>query len=77
MPAPLLKSQFLVSVLLQRRLHVVQDFDGGTHLSLIHGARCLSIRDRALKIHLRLALFLGDNGLNDERGLLWSEMGLL
>ena len=77
MPAPLLKGQSVVSVLPQRRFHVVQAIDGGTHLRLTHGARCLNSRDRALKIHLHLALFPGDNGLNDERGLLWGEMGLL
>ena len=62
--------------LLQHRFHFVQAIDGGAHLRLIIHPHCLGIRKLSPKIHLHLALFLGDDGLNDRRGLLWSGVGL-
>jgi hypothetical protein len=63
-------NQLLTTILSQHRFHIVQATDGRTHLRLTHGTRCLAIRDLAPKIHLHLSLFLGDDGLNDGRGLL-------
>ena len=67
----------MTTILPQHRFHFIQSIDGGAHLRLIAYACCLGIRELAPKIHLHLSLFLGDNGLNDGRGLLWGEMGLL
>ena len=76
MSATLSSNQLLTTLLLQHRFHVVQAIDCRAHLRLISYARCFRIRDAAAKIHLHLALFLGDDGLNDRRGLLWSGVGL-
>ena len=76
-PATLSSNQLCAAIpLLQHRFHVVQAIDCRAHLRLISYARCFRIRDAAAKIHLHLALFLGDDGLNDRRGLLWSGVGL-
>lgn len=77
MPATLSRNQPFTILLSQHRFHVVQAIDCRAHLRLISYARCLCIGDLASKIHLHLALFLGDNGLNDRRGLFWSDVGLL
>lgn len=77
MPATLSRNQPFTILLSQHRFHVLQAIDCRAHLRLISYARCLCIGDLASKIHLHLALFLGDNGLNDRRGLFWSDVGLL
>ena len=76
MPATLSSNQIFTTPLSQLRFHLVQAIDSGAHLRLINDARCLGIRDLAPKIHLHLSLFLGDNGLNDRRGLLWDDVSL-
>jgi hypothetical protein len=75
-PATLSSNKLFVSLLLQHRFHFIQAIDSGAHLRLINDARSVSIHGAAAKIHLHLALFLGDDGLNDRRGLLWSGVGL-
>jgi hypothetical protein len=67
---------FTAIALLQHRLHVVQAIDSRAQLSFIIHAHCLGIRNLAPKIHFHLSLFLGDNGLNDGRGLFWGDVGL-
>lgn len=76
MPASLSSNQLFAIPLPQHRFHVVQAIDCRAHLGLIIHAHCLGICNPALKIHLYLSLFLGDNGVNDRRGLLWSGVGL-
>ena len=76
MPAPLSTNQLFANPLPQHRFHLVQAVDSRAHLRLINRSQGLSIRDRAPEIHRHLALFLGDDGLNDGRGLLWGEMVL-
>ena len=76
MPATLSRNQPFTILLSQHRFHVVQAIDCRAHLRLINDARSFSIHDLASKIHLHLTLFLGDDGLNDSRGLLWSGVGL-
>ena len=76
MPATLSSYQLFTTVLSQHRFHFTQSIDGGAHLRLINDARSFSIHDLASKIHLHLTLFLGDDGLNGRRGLLWSGVGL-
>jgi hypothetical protein len=77
LPAPLSSNDLFTTVpRSQHRFHLIQAIDGCAHLSLINVAFSLGIRDRAPKIHLHLALFLGDDGLNDGRGLLRGEVGL-
>ena len=75
--ATLSGNQLLTTILSQHRFHIVQAIDGRTHLRLIIHTRCLGLRNLAAKIHFHLPLFLGDNGLNDRRGLLWGAIGLL
>ncbi|WP_197089322.1 hypothetical protein [Puniceibacterium sp. IMCC21224] len=74
--ATLPSNQLFTTPFPQHRFHVVQAIDGGAHLRLIYYARCLCIGDLAPKIHLHLTLFLGDNSLNDGRGLFWGDVGL-
>lgn len=74
MPTALPVNWLFATLLLQHRFHFVQAIDCRAHLRLI--IHCVGIRNLALKIHLHLALFLGDDGLNDRRGLLWSGVGL-
>ena len=75
--ATLSSNQLFTAIpLSQHRFHFVQAINGGAHLHLINDARSLGIRNLAPKIHLHLTLFLGDDGLNDRRGLLWSGVGL-
>ena len=69
MPTALPVNWLFATLLLQHRFHVVQAIDCRAHLRLI--IHCVGIRNLALKIHLHLALFLGDNSLNDGRGLPW------
>jgi len=76
MPATLSRNQPFTILLSQHRFHFIQSIDGGAHLRLINYARSFSILDLASKIHLHLSLFLGDNGLNDRRGLFWGDVGL-
>jgi hypothetical protein len=74
--ATLSRNQPFTILLSQHRFHFVQAIDCRAHLRLISYARSFRIHDAAAKIHLHLALFLGDDGLNDRRGLLWSGVGL-
>ena len=76
MPTALPVNWLFATLLLQHRFHFVQAIDCRAHLRLISYARSFRIHDAAAKIHLHLALFLGDDGLNDRRGLLWSGVGL-
>ena len=76
MPATLSSNQLFTTPLPQHRFHFIQAIDGGAHLRLINDARSFSIRNLAPKIHLHLALFLGDEGLNDGRSFLWGDIGL-
>jgi hypothetical protein len=76
MSATLSRNQPFTILLSQHRFHFVQAIDCRAHLRLISYARSFRIHDAAAKIHLHLALFLGDDGLNDRRGLLWSGVGL-
>lgn len=76
MPTTLSSNQPFTTVLLQHRFHFVQPINGGAHLRIIIHPHCLDIRKLSPKIHLHLALFLGDNGLNDRRGLLWNYIRL-
>ena len=75
MPATLSSNQLFAIPLSQHRFHIVQAINGRAHLRFIDCARNLRIRDLAPKIHLHLSLFLGDNVLNDGRGLLWNNIG--
>jgi len=68
--ATLSSNPLFTPVLPQHRFHVVQAINSGAHLRLIQDAGCLGGRDLAPKIHLHLALLLGDDGLNDRRSLL-------
>lgn len=74
MPATLSSNQLFTTLLPQHRFHFIQAIDGRAHLRLISNARSFRIHDAAAKIHLHLPLFLGDDGLNDGRGLLWHDM---
>ena len=76
MSATLSSNQLLTTVLSQHRFHFIQAINCGAHLRLINFARSFSIHDLASKIHLHLALFLGDNGLNDRRNLRLGDIGL-
>jgi hypothetical protein len=58
----------------QHSFHIFQAVHCGAHLRLIEHS--LGIRDHAPEIHRHLALFFGDNGLNDGRGLLWDDTAL-
>jgi len=77
MPATLSSNQLFNTPLPQHRFHFIQAIDGGAHLRLINDARSFSIHNLASKIHLHLALFLGDDGLNDGRSFLWNGVSLL
>ena len=74
MPTALPMNWFFATLLLQHRFHCIQSIDSRAHLGLIIHAHCLSIRNLAPKIHFNLSLFLGDNGLNDLRSFLWSDI---
>lgn len=74
--AMLSSNQLFATVLSQHRFHFVQAIDCRAHLRLINDARSFSIHDLALKIHLHLTLFLGDDGLNDRRGFLRNAVNL-
>ena len=76
MSATLSSNRLLTTVLAQHRFHFTQSIHGGAHLRLINDARSFRIHDAASKIHLHLSLFLGDDGLNGGRGLLWGDIGL-
>jgi len=76
MSATLSRNQPFTILLSQHRFHFVQAIDGGAHLRLINDALGLRTDDLTLKIHLHLSLFLGDDSLNDRRGLLWGDVGL-
>ena len=76
MPATLSRNQPFTILLSQHRFHFVQAIDCRAHLRLIIDARSSESATWPSKIHLHLALFLGDNGLNDRRGLLWGDVGL-
>lgn len=76
MPATLPSNQLFAIPFLQHRFHVAQAIDSGAHLRLINNALSAGIRDLAPEIHLHLTLFLGDDGLNDGRGLPWNDVGL-
>ena len=69
-------NQIFAAVFSQHRFHLIQAFDSGAHLHLITRARCFDIHNLATKIQLHLSLFLGDNGLDDGRGLLWGDVDL-
>jgi len=76
MPAALSSNQLFAIRLPQHSFHFVQAIDCRAHLSLISYARSFRINDAAAKIHLHLALFLSNNGLNDRRGPFWGDVGL-
>jgi hypothetical protein len=76
MPATLSSNQLLTTPLPQHRFNLIQAVDGGAHLRLINYARSFSIHDLTPKIQLHLSLFLGDDGLDDGRGLLWGDVDL-
>lgn len=76
MPATLSSHPLFAALFLQHRFHVFQAMDSRAHLGLIIHAHCLGICNPALKIHLYLSLFLGDNGVNDRRNLRWGDIGL-
>jgi hypothetical protein len=69
-------NQLFASPLPQHHFHLVQAIDSGAHLRFISVGHSLSIRHRAPKIHLDLALLSGDDGLNDRRGLLRGDVRL-
>ena len=62
--------------LFQGCLHLVQTIHGGPYLRVIGPFCQIDCGQLRPKIHLHLPLCLGDDGLNDRRGLLWGDIGL-